>query len=234
MVPKEKVGAMRAAFHAGLDELMRDLVKVVRLTGQMMTNASIALHQTDLALAALVIAEHGQIKANYDVMERRCVSLLALQAPVAGDLRVVVAALHALGHVQRMADLARHVAVVASTKNPNPMASGKVRPVLARMSLLASQLAADAATAIEYQDPLSGCRLAVADDEVDALLRHLFGILFAEDWSHGVEQAVDTALVGRYYERFGDHAVSIARGVCYRVTGDISEVNAMRAVGRLR
>jgi phosphate transport system protein len=81
-------------------------------------------------------------------------------------------------------------------------------------------LAADAATAVEYQDPLSGCRLAVADDEVDALLRQLFGILLAEDWAHGVEQAVDAALIGRYYERFGDHAVAIARGVCYRVTGD--------------
>lgn len=225
---------MRAAFRAGLNELMSDLVSMVRLTGQMMTNASIALHQNDLALAALVIADRDRVKATYDVMERRCVSLLALQAPVAGDLRVVVAALHALGHVQRMGNLARHVAVIARLKHPNPMTSGEVRPVLARMSLLASQLAADAATAIEHQDPLSGCRLAVADDEVDMLLRHLFGILFAEDWSHGVERAVDAALIGRYYERFGDHAVAIARGVCYRVTGEISEVIEDRTVSRLR
>jgi phosphate transport system protein len=230
----EKVSAMRATFHAGLDELMRDLVRMVRLTGHMMTNASIALHQTDLALAALVIAERDQIRAAYDAMERRCVSFLALQAPVAGDLRVVVAVLHALGHVQRMGNLAWHVAVIARTKHPNPMTSDTVRPVLARMSLLASQLAADAAAAIEYQDPLSGCRLAVADDEVDALLQHLFGILFAKDWSHGVEQAVDTALVGRYYERFGDHAVAIARGVCYRVTGEISKVIDARTVSHLR
>jgi phosphate transport system protein len=225
---------MRATFHAGLDELMSDLVRMVRLTGQMMTNASIALHQTDLALAGLVIAQREQITAMYDVMERRCVSLLALQAPVAGDLRVVVAALHALGHVQRMGDLARHVAVIARIKRPNPMASGQVRPVLARMSLLTSQFAADAATAIEHQDPLSGCRLAVADNEVDALLRHLFGILFAEDWSHGVEQAVDAALIGRYYERFADHAVAIARGVCYRVTGEITEVDDTQLASRLR
>jgi phosphate transport system protein len=223
---------MRAAFHAGLDALMSDLARMVRLVGQMMTNASIALHQADLVLAGLVIAERDQIKSVYDGMERRCVSVLALQAPVAGDLRVVVAALHALGHVQRMGNLAEHVAMIAQIKCPNPMASGKVRPVLARMSLLASQLAADAATAIEHQDPLSGCRLAVADDEVDALLRHLFGILFAADWAQGVEQAVDAALVGRYYERFGDHAVAIARGVCYRVTGELSEVDVMQAASR--
>ena len=225
---------MRAAFHAGLAELMSDLAEMVRRVGQMMTRASIALHQADLPLAALVIAECDQINAMYDVMERRCVALLALQASVAGDLRVVVAALHALGHVQRMGDLARHVAVIARIKRPNPMTSGKVRPVLARISVLASQLAADAAMAIEHQDPLSGCRLAVDDDEVDALLRHLFGILFAENWPHGVEQAVDTALIGGYYERFGDHAVAIARGVCYRVTGELSEASAGRTGSHLR
>ncbi len=230
----EKVSAMRATFHAGLDELMSELARMVRLAGQMMTNASIALHQNDLALAGLVIAERDRIKTMYDVMERRCLTLLALQAPVAGDLRVVVAALHSLGHVQRMGNLARHVALIARIKHPNPMTSGQVRPVLARMSLLTSQLAADAATAIEHQDPLSGCRLAVADDEVDALLRHLLGILFAADWAHGVERAVDAALIGRYYERFGDHAVAIARGVCYRVTGELSEVNAVHTASRLR
>lgn len=223
---------MRAMFHAGLDELMSDLAWMVRRVGQMMTDASIALHQADLSLAALVIAERDQIKVMYDEMERRCITLLALQAPVTGDLRVVVAALHALGHVQRMGNLAEHVAMIARVKRPNPMASSKIRPVLARMSLLSSQLAADAATAIEYQDPLSGCRLAVADDEVDALLRHLFGILLAEDWPHRVEQAVDAALIGRYYERFGDHAVAIARGVCYRVTGELSDVDAVQAASR--
>jgi len=222
---------MRAAFHAGLDELVSHLARMVRLAGEMMTNASIALHQNDLALAALVVDDYDQIKGLYTSLERRCVALLALEAPVAGDLRVVVSTVHALGHAQRMGNLARHVAMIAQFKRPNPMTSGTVRPVLARMSLLASQLAADAATAIEYQDPLSGCRLAVADDEVDALLRHLFGILFAKDWSDGVEPAVNAALIGRYYERFGDHAVAIARGVCYRVTGEISDGHAVRAAG---
>ncbi|HET9255336.1 MAG TPA: PhoU domain-containing protein [Pseudonocardiaceae bacterium] len=225
---------MRATFHAGLDELMSDLASMVRLTGLMMTNASIALHQSDLTLADLVIAQREDIRARYELMERRCVSLLALQAPVAGDLRVVVSALRALGHARRMGNLAGHVAVIAQTKHPNPMTSGKVRPVLARMSLLASGLAADAASAIEFQDPLSGCRLAAADDEVDALLRHLFGILFAPDWSHGVEHAVDAALIGRYYERFGDHAVAIAAGVCYRVTGEMSPAHSVGSAGRSR
>ncbi|MBV8540832.1 MAG: phosphate signaling complex protein PhoU [Pseudonocardiales bacterium] len=222
---------MRTTFHTELDELMTDLARMARLAAQMVINASIALHQSDIARAGLVVADRDQMNAMHDETERRCITLLALQAPVAGDLRVVVAALHAVGHLKRMGDLARHIATVARLKHPNPMISGKVRPVLARMGLLAGQLAEDAATAIEHQDPLSGCRLAAADGEVDALLRHLFGILFAEDWSHGVEQAVDAALIGRYYERFSDHAVAIAQQVCYVTTGWVSEPEDWETAG---
>lgn len=218
---EQKVNVVRTAFHDGLDELIADLARMVRLASQMMNNASIALHQTDLALADLVIADRDHVNAMLNDTERRCIILLALQAPVAGDLRVVVAALHAVSHVKRMTNLARHIAIIARTKHPNPTIVGEVRPVLARMSLVANQLADEAATAIEHQDPRSGNRLAVADGEVDALRHRLFGILFAQDWSHGVEQAVDAALIGRYYERFADHAVAIARQVCYLVTGRI-------------
>ncbi len=137
---------MRAAFHAELDELMADLARTVRSAGDMMSNASIALHQSDFTLAERVIADRDHTNATLDDTERRCISLLALQAPVARDLRVVVAALHVVGHVKRMANLARHIAIIARLKHPNPMISGKVRPLLARMSLLTSQLAEDAAT----------------------------------------------------------------------------------------
>jgi phosphate transport system protein len=203
---------MRATFCTELGELITDLANITRLAGQMMTNAAIALHQTDLALAEVVIAKCDQMTASLDNMEQRCVILLARPAPTA-DLRMVVAAVRAVSHLRRMANLARHIAIIPRLKHPNPMISSPVRPVLARMSLLASQLAEDAATALEHRDPLSGDRLAEADEEVDTLRRHLFGILFAADWSHGVELAVDAALIGRYYERFADHAVGIARQV---------------------
>jgi phosphate transport system protein len=219
----EKVEVMRATFHAELGELVTDLARMTRLAGQLMTNAAIALHQTDLALAGVVIAQCDQMTASIDHNEQRCVDLLAQQAPVAGGLRVVVAAVHALDHLKRMANLARHIAIIPRLKQPNPMITSPARPVLARMSLLASQLAGDAAIAIEQRDRLSGDRLAEADDEVDTLRRHLFGLLFAGDWSHGVEPAVDAALIGRYYERFADHAVAIARQVGYLATERTSE-----------
>ena len=222
---------MRAALHAELNALIANLARMVRLASNMLNNASIALHQGDLTLAARVIAEDGETRAALDGIARRCITVLALQAPVARDLRVVVVALQVVGHVRRMAALARHIAIITRLKRPNMKISGKVRPVLARMSLLASQLAEDAAAAIERQDPLCGDRLAVADDEVDALHRRLFAILFAEDWSHGVEQAVHTALIGRHYERFADHAVSIARQVHYLTTGRMSQPVGAQTAG---
>ncbi|MGH3796461.1 MAG: phosphate signaling complex protein PhoU [Pseudonocardiaceae bacterium] len=214
---------MRTTFHAELDELTGELARMARLGGQMMTNASAAVLQADLALAELVIARDDEMDALHDDVELRCIELLALQAPVAADLRVVVAALHAVGDLERMGNLAQHVAKIARLKHPNLIVPDAVRPLFARMGLLAGQLADEAATAIENRDSLSGDRLAKADDEVDALRRRLFGILFAEDWSHGVEPAVDVALIGRYYERFADHAVAIAQQVCYLATGRIAE-----------
>ncbi|MBV8541511.1 MAG: phosphate signaling complex protein PhoU [Pseudonocardiales bacterium] len=210
---------MRETFRAELGSLTADLAKAARLTGVMMTNASTALSQADLGLAELVISGDGELRMSCDDMDQRCVRLLVLQAPVATDLRMLVAALHAVGDLDRMRNLAQHIAKIARMKHPTVPIPGDVRPVFARMSLLATSLAQDAANAIESQDPLSAHRLAQADEEVDALRRRVFRILFSEDWSHGVEPAVDAALIGRYYERFADHAVAIARQVSFLVTG---------------
>jgi phosphate transport system protein len=210
---------MRESFHAELDSLILDLARAARLAGQMMANASTSLSQADLALAELVISTESDMKALCHDMDQRCVKLLVLQAPVATDLRVVVAAMHAVGDVERMCNLAQHIAKIARMKHPAVPIPDDVRPVFARMGLLATSLAQDAAAAIESRDSLSAQRLAQADDEVDALRRRIFQILFAENWTHGVEPAVDAALIGRYYERFADHAVAIARQVSFLVTG---------------
>lgn len=210
---------MRKDFHDKLDRLIGDLATIVRRAGQLMTNASTALQQADLALAELVISGGDDMTALPDDIRQRCIDLLLLQAPVATDLRIVVAAMHAAGDAERMGDLAQHIAKIARMRHPTVPIPADVRPVFARMGLLAARLAEDAATAIERRDPLCANRLAEADDEVDALRRQSFRILLSENWSHGVEPAVDTALIGRYYERFADHAVAIARQVSFLVTG---------------
>ncbi|MGH3820501.1 MAG: PhoU domain-containing protein, partial [Pseudonocardiaceae bacterium] len=104
---------MRPTFHAELDQLVIDLVRMARMAGQMMTNAAIALHQSDVALAGVVIAKRGQMNAMHDDMEQRCITLLTKRVAVVGDLRVVVVVLRAVGHLQRMSNLARHIASIA-------------------------------------------------------------------------------------------------------------------------
>jgi phosphate transport system protein len=215
--------------HAEVGSLIGDLVTIIRLVGQMMTNASVALHHADLKLAELVISDAGEMKARCEHADQRCLDLLVVRASVATDLRMVVAAMHMVRNLQRMCNLAQQIAEVARLKHPREPIPADVRPVSVQMSVLASSLAEDAAAAIESRDPMSAARLAQVDDEVDALRRRIFQILFSEDWSHGVEPAVDAVLIGRYYERFADHAVAIARQVNFVVTSPTTP-----AVMRLR
>ena len=197
---------------AEVDSLIGDLATIVRLAGQLMTNASVALHQADLKFAELVISEADEIKVRCEDADEHCRNLLILRS-VTTDVHMVVAAMHAVKDLQRMCNLAQHIAEIARLKHPIEPIPADVRPVSLRMGVLASSLAENAAAAIESRDPISAARLAQIDDEVDALRRQIFQVLLSEDWSHGVEPAVDAALIGRYYERFADHAVAIARHV---------------------
>lgn len=205
----------RAAFDAELDEVIGDLARMIWLASQIMINASAAMLQADLTLAELVIARGDEMDAQHHDVQQRCLELLELPAPVGVDQRTVVAALRTVRDLQQMGDLAKHTAKITQLSNPDLTVPDDVRTVIAQMSLLASGLAHQAGTAIEKLDPLSGDRLAQAVDEVDALRRQLSRIVFAENWSYGLEPAVHAALVGCYYERFADHAVAIARQVCY-------------------
>jgi phosphate transport system protein len=213
------VRLVRTAVHTELDELIDDLASMGRLVTQIMINASAALLQADLALAELVIARGGEMDAQHYEVQQRCITLLALHAPVATDLRAVVATMHSVDDLQRMGSLAQHIVTITRLTYPNMALPDGVRPVIARMSLLACGLAQQAATAIRKLDPLSGDRLARASDEIDALLRQLLRTLFAENWSQGKEPAVHAALVGRYYEHFAHHAVAVASQVGSLFTG---------------
>jgi phosphate transport system protein len=211
----------RAVFHA---ELTEDLAGMARLAGQLMINASASLFQADLALADVVLARGEELPVRHREVQQRCGTLFARHAPVATDLRTLVAALRAGSDLRRMGHLAQHIARITRFAHPHPAVPGGARPVIARMSLLAGGLADQAAIALEKRDPGSIKRLARADDEVDALRGELFRIVFATNWSHGVQPAVHAALIGRYCERFADHAVAIAGRACYLATGRLPEL----------
>lgn len=203
---------MRKALHAELDDLVGGLARLARRVGQMMIDASAALWQADPQLAESILCCQSEITTAWcQDIDHRCVRLLALQAPVATDLRIVVAALDAVSDVRRMSKLAQHIAKIARLKHPFVRLPQDLERIFARMALLATTLALDAAQAIENRRPHCAQQLASIQQEVGALHRQIFQRLFAKDWSHGVEPAVDAALMGRYYARFADHATAIAR-----------------------
>ena len=210
---------MREAYHVELGQLAEELAVMCSMAADAMELATRALLETDLGLAEQVIGDDAKIDDARSACEEHAYALLALQAPVATDLRSVLAAIHAAESLERMGDLALHVAKAARRRHPNPVLPEQVRPDFARMGQVAVELARDAEQVILSKDIKRARSLEEADDEMDDLHRHLFSVIMDKDWPHGVAAAVDVTLLGRFYERFADHAVSVAKRVVFVVTG---------------
>ena len=138
---------------------------------------------------------------------------------MATDLRVVISAIHGAGDIERMGDLALHVAQAARRRHPRLVLLTEVVPYFAEMGKIASAPARKAAEVMRSRDVEMAGTLEADDDAMDDLHRHLFSVLMAPSWSHGVGPAIDVTLLGRFYERYADHAVTVARRVVYVVTG---------------
>ena len=151
--------------------------------------------------------------------EAQAMQLLALQAPVASELRTVVSALWIVADLQRMGALAVNVAEATRRRHPQSVLPARVRPLFEAMSATAVDMAERTGVVLRDRD-LPAARALEADDlRIDQLQRDLFAVVLAPAWSEGVGAAVDIALLSRYYERFGDHAVAVARRVVFMVIG---------------
>jgi phosphate transport system protein len=210
---------MREAYHVELGQLAEELAVMCSMAADAMELATRALLETDLGLAEQVIGDDAKIDDARSACEEHAYALLALQAPVATDLRSVLATIHAAESLERMGDLALHVAKAARRRHPNPVLPEQVQPDFARMGRVAVDLARNAEQVILSKDIKRARSLEEADDEMDDLHRHLFSVIMDKDWPHGVAAAVDVTLLGRFYERFADHAVSVAKRVVFVVTG---------------
>lgn len=210
---------MREAYIAQLERLADEIAAMCLLAGQSMQRATTALLQADLPLAEQVIDEDAELDELRSSAEELALRLLALQAPVATDLRLIVAAIQAVGDLERMGGLARHVAKTARRRHPAPVLPDDVTKYFEEMGQVAVKLAGDAETVIRTRDLERAKRLDEDDDAMDDLHRHLFTVMMGRQWSHGVAAAVDVTLLGRFYERFADHAVSLAHQTVFVVTG---------------
>src|ERR1700720_909559 len=210
---------MRTAYHDQLDALNAQLGEMCGKAGVAMERATQALLQADLMLAEQVITDHEQIAAMSVRAEEAAFVLLALQAPVAGDLRAIVGSIQIVADVDRMGALALHVAKIARRRHPQHALPEEVNGYFAEMGRVAVELGNAAQEVVVSGDPEKAARLREEDDAMDDLHRHLFTVLMDREWKHGVAAAVDVTLLGRFYERFADHAVEVARRVIFQVTG---------------
>jgi phosphate transport system protein len=213
---------MRTAYGVQLDALTAQLAGMCQMASSAMEQATVALLQADLALAEQVIGQHENLTNAGTDAEEAGVLLLSLRAaPVARDLRAIVSSIQIVADLERMGALALHVAKIARRRHPRHVLPEEVDGYFAEMGRIAVDLGDSARQVIASHDLGRARYIREADDAMDDLHRHLFTVLMEREWKHGTAAAVDVTLLGRYYERFADHAVEIARRVIFQATGEI-------------
>ncbi|MGW2557484.1 phosphate signaling complex protein PhoU [Streptomyces sp. NPDC001635] len=211
---------MRASYHKELEAISQALIEMANLVGSAMSRATSALLEAELQQAESVISSSTRVEDMQRDLEEKAIAVLACQQPVATDLRIVVTSLRMSADLERCGVLAQHVANVARRRFPGPAIPPDLRRTILEMGQLAQRLMAQAVEVLITRDVEAALQMERDDDRMDELHRTIFHHLMDERWHHGVETAVDVTLVGRYYERFADHAVSIARRVVYLATGE--------------
>ena len=211
---------MRHLFIAELQQLGDDLVSMAQQVEQAIVHAGNALRDQDIALAETVIAEDVAIDEMERVLDERCINLLVQQQPVATDLRTVVSGLRMSASLERQGDLARHIAQVTRARYPEPVVPEHLRPVFDQLDAAATSVAKQVTILLDTHDVELAKQIEQDDDLLDNLHQQLFNEVLRPEWTGSAQQTVDVTLLSRYYERFGDHAVALARRVVYLVTGE--------------
>jgi phosphate transport system protein len=211
---------MREEFQADLAEVNRLLVTMAEAVRAALRKATTALLTADLDAAEAIIDRDAEVDALYRQVEAKVSDTIARQAPVASDLRTVITALHVSADLERMGDLAEHVAKTAQRRHPSPAVPAELRPVFLQMGEVADRMADKILTVLSNPNVEQAAELEKDDDAMDDLERDLFKVLLHDDWPYGAETAIDGALLGRFYERYADHAVNIGEQIVYLITGE--------------
>jgi phosphate transport system protein len=211
---------MRQTYHIRLDALGDQGGRLCRLASNSLRDATEALLTRNLHLAEQVIAADAELDRTRADAETVALELLALQSPVASDLRVLIAALWIVSDLQRMGELAIHVAKVVRRRYPAAAVPPSLRPVFRRMGGVGVGLAGAAEQVLVRRDLALARTIGAQDDAMDELQEQILSAVHAPSWVEGIQPAVDAALLSRFYERFGDHAVAVSRRVIFLVTGE--------------
>jgi phosphate transport system protein len=210
---------MRTTYHKQLDDLAAQLGEMCGLAGVAMKRATHALLDADISAAERVIRDHERIVEMRARVEKEAFALLALQQPVAGELRAVFSSIQIIADTERMSALAVHIAEIARREHPKQVLPEDVRGCFADMGKVAIALGDSAKQVLMSRDPHRAAQLHEQDKAMNDLYRQLFGVLIDQEWKHSISSGVEAALLGRFYERFADHAVEIGRRVIFMDTG---------------
>jgi phosphate transport system protein len=210
---------MRDIFHDELDDIGKRVIEMTNLVAIAMERGTQALLDANLALADQVIADDQRIDALRTDLEDRTFQLIAQQQPVATDLRVLISTIHLSADLERMGDLAHHVAKIARLRYPEVAVPPEARDIISQMGEVAASLVQKVADVVDGRDIALAQAIEQEDDSMDALRRKLFTVVLSPNWRRGTEAAIDMTLLGRYYERYADHAVAVARHTIFIVTG---------------
>ena len=216
---------MRDAFHDDLEAINQTLISMATLVGTAMDRATTALLTADLALAEEVIAEDDRVDVIQHDLDAKTLNVMARQQPVASDLRALVTSLRMSADFERMGDFCHHIARIARMRYPATAVPPELALTIQEMGDTAKRIIVKVTSLLDSHELAVALEVERDDDEMDRLHRKLFTTLLDESWSHGIETAIDMTLLGRYYERCADHAVSVARRVYFLVTGEYSKKN---------
>lgn len=211
---------VRDDFHERLAALDASLVGMAELVTDMMGRASRALLTSDTRIAEHVVETDARVNQLRNTVDDQVAELMIVRPPMAGDLRFMLAAIRITGDLERMGDLAKHIAKIAILRAPASAVPAEAMPMFTSLAEVAVRIATKVTQILRTRDQLDATQLSLDDDEMDALHKRMFAQLFS-DWPYGVEAAVDFTLLGRFYERYADHAVNIAHQIVYLVTGDV-------------
>ena len=213
---------MRDVFHEELESITADHLKMTALVRDAIDSATKALLNGDLQLAEKVIADDLAVDTIQHNLDERTINIMARQQPVASDLRRLVSSLRISADLERMGDLAHHIAKLARMRYPNKAVPAELVEVVTEMGSAAYRIVDKMAVVLEFRDTTRALEIDKDDDEMDILQRRLISTILGPGWSNSVESAVDMAFASRYFERFSDHAVSIAQRVYYTETGEFA------------
>ena len=210
----------RTQFQAELKKLEDQALGALPMVVTALERALETVQHQDIELASMVIADDDRIDGRYLEVHQGVLSLLALQAPVAGDLRLVAALLHMIKHIERMGDQCVNMAKLVPLAGHEPPSDPDMLDLIQRMGAQARQQVIQCGQAFERRDVPMAQDLVRQDDEIDRLNRQVFkrALDIGED-PDTREWAMHMMLVGRCLERIGDNAVDIGEQTAFVVTG---------------